>query len=320
MERGFEYLTDKHGPSGAREIFENICISLFQQMYGPKAKSVAISQGDGGIDVLIGDLPSPDYVYQCKYFTDRLGSSQKQQIIKSFQTVVNKYKVTKWALCLPMIMNEKELLWWSKWKDEQKLNTGITIELCDGSYLLTELKKTDLYTKTFDDDIRIMLETILKALKANQKEIFNSIIYGIDDIPDIELEYNDAIFVKMLESANIEFIDDCKVEFFNAEISIQESISKDESEGIRIYNILKQTIYSIWKTQYNVYKHPSDGNNLLNNTYLRIEDLNSSTLQIGSNEYSLLSKKGILHHLANDKKIGWIENYLVQLTEYMEIN
>lgn len=68
MERDFSYLVAKHGDAGAREIFENICVALFQAIYDSKAKSVKPCQGDGGIDVLIGNLPEPEKVYQCKFF------------------------------------------------------------------------------------------------------------------------------------------------------------------------------------------------------------------------------------------------------------
>lgn len=51
-------------------------------------------------------------------------------------------------------------------------------------------------------------------------------------------------------------------------------------------------------------------------TYLRIEDLDSTTLQT-SPEYNLLAKKGILHQLANDRKLGWVSNYIEKLSEYV---
>ena len=79
---------------------------------------------------------------------------------------------------------------------------------------------------------------------------------------------------------------------------------------------LKNKIFSLWQTQYRQFKAESDGNNLLNQTYLRIEDLDSTTLA-SSSDYSLVAKKGILHQLANEKKIGWIEHYLIKLTKYM---
>ena len=42
-------------------------------MYGSTTKSVKVSKGDGGIDVLVGEIPVPDKVYQCKFFIDSLG-------------------------------------------------------------------------------------------------------------------------------------------------------------------------------------------------------------------------------------------------------
>ncbi|MFQ7605133.1 MAG: ABC-three component system protein [Enterococcus avium] len=316
MERDFEYLVGKYGEAGAREIFEKICVNLFQCLYGPKSKTVKPSQGDGGLDVLVGDLPKTEKVYQCKFFLKKIGDSQKQQIRESFKTVTEKYDVSEWYLCLPTILTEKELLWWSKWKNDRESETGIKIELCDGSYLINNLKKHDLYTEIFDDDIRTQLDLILAELIIQRQKIMEEILYGIDDIGNLDEEYNDFIFVKMLESANITEINDRKIEFFNAEISRQESISKDEVAGLRVYNNLKSKIFSLWQTQYREHKHPSDGNNLLNKMYLRVEDLESTTLA-STSEYTLLSKKGILHHLANDKKIGWIEDYLTKLTEYM---
>lgn len=315
MERDFKYLFDKYGEAGARDIFEKICVRLFQEMYGEKAKSVAVSQGDGGIDVLVGDLPSPEKVYQSKFFLERLGSSQKQQIKNSFETAIGKYEIAEWYLCIPRVLTEKELLWWSEWKNEKSQETGIKIDFCDGSFLISKLKKYGIYEKEFDDDIRNTLSIILSELTTQRQKVFDEIIYGVNTFDNLENEYNDFVFVRMLESANIMDTDDCKIEFFNAEISRQEGVSKDEVAGFKIYNNLKTKIHSIWKTQYNIHRSADDGNRLLNESYLRIEDLDSTTLA-SSADYNLLSKKGILHHLANEKRVGWIEDYMIKLSEY----
>ncbi|MDG4957203.1 hypothetical protein [Lactococcus lactis] len=317
MERDFKYLLEKYGEAGARDVFEKICVKLFQAMYGEKTKSVAVSQGDGGIDVLIGDLPSPQKVYQSKFFLDRLGSSQKQQIKKSFETATSEYDISEWCLCIPRILTEKELLWWSEWKNEKSAETGVKIDFCDGSFLINELKRYDIYEKEFDDDVRNTLNNILTELTTQRQKIYDEIIYGISTFDNLEEEYNDFVFVRMLESANILDTDDCKIEFFNAEIARQEGVSKDEVAGLQLYNNLRTKIYSIWKTQYNIHKSTNDGNILLNESYLRIEDLDSTTLA-SSADYNLLAKKGILHHLANEKKLGWIEDYIIKLSEYIK--
>lgn len=314
MERGFEYLVGVHGEPGARDIFERICINLFQSMYGPSTKSVKVSQGDGGIDVLVGDLPNPQIVYQCKFFLNGVGKSQRQQIREAFKSVTSNYEITEWRLCLPCILTQQELLWWSKWKNEQSEVTGIRIELCDGSYLIHQLKSYDIYEREFDEDIRIQLKLVLSELNQQKQKVFDEVIY--DDVDGIEDEYNDFIFVKMLESAGIFDTNEYKIDFFNAEISRQESLSKDEVEGLKIYNNLKIKIFSLWRTQFKRYESSDNGQNLLLNTYLRIEDLDSTTLQ-STSDYNLLAKKGILHQLANDRKIGWITNYLEKLSEYI---
>ena len=91
MEYDFKYLVTKYGLAGAREKFEKICIEVFQEEFGPLAKEVAVSQGDDGIDVLVGDLDDRPSIYQCKFFIDGIGDSQKQQIRESFRKVVTKH-------------------------------------------------------------------------------------------------------------------------------------------------------------------------------------------------------------------------------------
>lgn len=80
MERDFRYLRDKYGEAGARDIFEKICVQLFQNM-NVNAYAVQASPGDDGIDILVGDLKGEIVVYQCKYFIDGIEDAQKSQII-----------------------------------------------------------------------------------------------------------------------------------------------------------------------------------------------------------------------------------------------
>ena len=89
MERDFKYLKDKFGEAGAREIFEKICVQLFQNKF-ENAYAVQASPGDDGIDILVGDIGGNICVYQCKYFIDGIGDAQKSQIRESYKTVIRK--------------------------------------------------------------------------------------------------------------------------------------------------------------------------------------------------------------------------------------
>ena len=321
MEYDFKYLVAKYTLPGAREKFEKICVEVFQEEFGPSAKEVVVSQGDDGIDVLVGDLDNRPSIYQCKFFIDGIGDSQKQQIRESFRKVITKHpNISSWYLCVPIGLNINELLWWSRWKSKMKAEHKIKIELCDGAFLLKEFKKCSSYKSTFDDDIRNDLEQIKMSIEASNKRVYEEILYGEDEIEEISEMYNDTIFVSMLKSAQIAEVDDFKVDFYNAEIARHESLSKDDINGKKQYDNLRQKIHSIWKTQYRLYKQPNDGNCLINQTYLRIEDLDSSTLGSPISGFNLLAKKGILHQLADDKELGWVDNFIAVLEKYMEGN
>lgn len=314
MERDFRYLRDKFGEAGARDIFEKICLQLFQKKY-ENAYAVQASPGDDGIDVLIGDLSGKIIVYQCKYFVDGIGDVQKAQIRESYKTVTGKYDVVEWYLCIPILFTVENHKWWSEWKNKKQQKDNLIIDFVDGSRLLLLLKDCDMYNEIFDEDIRNMLAEILEYLNSENSRIYNEIIYDINDFSDIS--YDDCVFVKMLESANILDTAEYKNDFFNAEIVKQKIVSKGQSKELRIYKQLLSKLKSIWATQYNIHKHATDGHNLINNTYIRVENLDTTTLA-ASDDISLLAKKGMLHQLADDKQIGWVENYLKVLEEYIE--
>ena len=182
MQRDFRYLRDKYSDSGAREIFEDICTQWLQSKYGQNAHQIRVSQGDGGIDILIGDTTKPLIVYQCKYFLDGIDDPQKQQIRDSFSTVINarNFTVREWYLCVPRNLTLPEFTWWSTWKTKSENKFNIPIGLCDGSYLLNEFKTSSIYAQAFDDDIRIELELILDTLTAQKRKLFEEIILSPD--------------------------------------------------------------------------------------------------------------------------------------------
>ncbi len=314
MERDFRYLRDKYGEAGARDIFEKICVQLFQNM-NANAYAVQASPGDDGIDILVGNLNGEIVVYQCKYFIDGIEDAQKSQIKESYKTVTEKYTVMEWYLCVPILFTVDNHKWWSDWKTRKQQKDRIKIDYFDGSRLLMLLKKCDMYNEIFDEDIRNALKEIQEHLCSENIRIYNEIIYDINDFSDIS--YDECIFVKMLESANIFDTAEYKNDFFNAEIVKQKIISKGQNEELLMYKNLLSKLKSIWGTQYKIYKNATDGNELLNNTYLRVEDLDTTALA-ASNDVNLLAKKGMLHQLSDEKRIGWVDNYLKVLELYME--
>lgn len=315
MERDFRYLRDKFGDAGARDIFEKICTELMQCKFG-EAHSVRVSQGDGGIDVFAGDFSNSIDVYQCKYFIDGIGDAQKTQIRESFNTAINsdEYKMNKWFLCVPCILDIKEHTWWWGWKRKKEEKYKISIGLLDGSLLISELKKYNLYNTIFDNETMLLLNEIMSYLQV-KKRYYEEMIYEIDDLS--ELDYDDCIFIKKLECANIIDVNSCKKEFFNAEIVKSSIESKASLDELRVYKNLQSKIQSVWSSQYRLYSDDYDGNMLIGKTYERIEDLDTTTLQ-ASDDISLIAKKGILHQLSDECRVGWLKDYTEKLEQYLK--
>jgi hypothetical protein len=114
-----------YGVAGAREHFEHLCADLIRAEFSG-AKEVRCQSGDGGVDVYVGDWADPEgiSVFQVKFFPVGLGSSQKDQVRRSFRTCIENdhFTVSHWTLCLPIDLSEEETAWFTKWKHQQAYN------------------------------------------------------------------------------------------------------------------------------------------------------------------------------------------------------
>ncbi|RZM05089.1 MAG: ATP-binding protein, partial [Pedobacter sp.] len=163
------YLARRYKTEGARTKFEEICTSLFKRKFiGENVQSPRVSQGDGGIDIFVGELGSPNLeVYQCKFFLNGIAASQRQQIKNSFKTVITAeaYGCSRWTLCIPTRLTIEEHSWWSQWKALQQKEFSLAedfINLCDGAEIIDGLKEHNLYNEVFDEDIKLGVALLLE--------------------------------------------------------------------------------------------------------------------------------------------------------------
>ncbi|WP_303862087.1 hypothetical protein [Alkalibaculum bacchi] len=181
MNRGFKYLVDQYGNSGAREKFEEICFRYVQETFG-LAYSVESYPGDDGIDIYV-QYNDTIVVYQCKFFITNMGDAQKNQVRKSYNTLMNslhKDRVIKWILCIPIKLTSKSHDWWIKWSSKKSQEHGITIELLDESNLISNLKKSKLYKEYFEI-IELDKNVFGSIIKDEYIKNLSPIIYNISN-------------------------------------------------------------------------------------------------------------------------------------------
>lgn len=170
MEKTWRDYVSIHGTiEGARAAFERDCERLLQLEHPHEnVRVVRADPGDEGIDIYIGDLGiRPIRVYQCKFFLDSLGESQKSQIRGSFTRAITSahFKVSEWILCAPLPdFNLEESKWWDAWRYKQEEGYDISIRLLNGSQLISRFKLAGIYNQVFQLDDSLRLAAVHEAL------------------------------------------------------------------------------------------------------------------------------------------------------------
>lgn len=140
------------GVEGARFRFEDLMEELLRKENPSRnVKRVRLAQGDGGIDVFIGNIGQEKIdVYQCKYFDAGLRSSQWKQITDSYNRAIENpdYQMNKWVLCLPAELSLDEHIKWEEWKTEHKVDS-LEIGLMCGNEIIDRLSNQGLCDKYF---------------------------------------------------------------------------------------------------------------------------------------------------------------------------
>lgn len=141
---------------GARANFEVACCNLLYEKFPNKLVCrINPNPGDDGIDIIIGNINKTPDIYQCKFYLDKIDSSQKNQIRKSYKRAIesNKYNLKSWTLLIPKVLTIDELKWWDNWKIKQERNNpnkSNKIKLIDGDGLILCFKKYQLYEEYFE--------------------------------------------------------------------------------------------------------------------------------------------------------------------------
>lgn len=184
MKRNFRYLIDKHNIAGAREEFEKLCEAVLKKEYQTSdVHGVKVSKGDGGIDVFIGDINISMDVYQCKFFIDGIGSSQKTQIKNSFKKVMSEYGgvINHWVLCIPCELTKENYEWWYSYKLKKEIEYSISLNILTENDLIALLKKYNLYDEYFGL-IRVDSNMINNRLEEVEND-FCEVINLVSEIP-----------------------------------------------------------------------------------------------------------------------------------------
>jgi hypothetical protein len=142
---------------GAREGWEQMIAWLVRLDHPTAERIEANGQGDGGIDVLVGNLTGGEItIWQAKYVRV-IDDSQKKQIRGSFRSALDSAAergnhVVRWVLCVPINLDIPGRKWWEQWRaDNQRLH-NVRIDLWGETELVRLIarpKAADLHAYYF---------------------------------------------------------------------------------------------------------------------------------------------------------------------------
>lgn len=142
--------------------FENLCNDLLMREFDG-VKSIEGAGGDDGIDGFKGEITGKITIYQHKFLTKRIRSSEKRQIKKSYQRAKDENPgIEKWVLLIATEFTPKEQEWFEK---EIKEDTNeITVDYWNKNEIKNRLgQHPDLVDRYFQSSIRSLGEKLDKT-------------------------------------------------------------------------------------------------------------------------------------------------------------
>lgn len=303
MHLNFDILVVNAGnEAGAREVYQDLVVDLVKLTHRA-ATAVRPAPGDWGIDVFLGDLEGATSVWQCKFFRDGVGASQKKQIRESFaqlmtQSEVQGFEVRAWTLCVPCELSAEEHRWWSGWKRGKELAHGVVIEMWDGPELRRILLSPDA------DGIR---EHYFRLSGSGPD---SAIEMRIEELPR-GTDYEDALFVAQLKAAGLQRLDTAKRAFFNAEILARDVTDKGIAAELDALFNLRAKLHALWELRFNDSCAQHDDlklPGLVRGVMSAIEEQHRGTL-LSLLRATVVHKSGVMHQLVDEGKAGWTADF-----------
>lgn len=301
----FHQLIGDGGKDGAREKFERLVAQLVSLQY-PTVRKVEANPGDWGLDVIVGEIDGVLSVWQAKFFIDGVAKSQQAQIRESFDQAVASgmkrgFSIDVWTLCIPVDLDAKSLSWWTTWSKKKTRETGVRLELWDRTALEMALITPDaehIRAAAFPD--------------FNPQQSPRPSRAAVLELPE-DITYDDMLFVRQLEAANIREHSSAKQQFFNAEVLSREVADKRVPEHVQALEGERADLLSIWEDRYNdACREPDAGDGLLPRLHPDVMSAIERRHDSGRVEallMHLVHRKGAMHQVVENGRAGWIRDF-----------
>lgn len=289
------------GEGGAREKFERLVVMLAYRRHG--AMGVLANPGDWGIDAFAGDLEGAVAIWQAKFFFDGVADTQKEQIRDSFAAAMkaadeNGHGVDAWTLAVPVDFDAPTTKWWQKWKRKVEKAKTVKIEL----WSLTEFESLLIAPDVAD---------IARHFFPNSMPPGGpSVAAGVLPLPQGH-GYDEALFVRQLEAAEIFENESAKRQFFNYELLSRDVADKADPNEKKTLQALEAEVHAIWEQRFGA-ASPDPDTGIDPTLHLEVMDAIRAAHETAPAmlpPMGVIHKMGSMHLIVDNGEAGWVRHF-----------
>ncbi len=301
-----ESLRSRLGAETARAEFERLIEDIVALKH-PDVRAVRANPGDWGIDAFVGQLAEGGsvMVWQAKYFIDDFDKTQKDEVTRSYnsaRTAATRegYTLDSWTLCIPRTLDGPESKWWANWK-RNRAKDGVLFELMDEGEIRRRLLSAGaehLRAHYFNPVI------VVPSARADRGE--ERSLQELDD----EAQFDDALFVRQMEAANLVETRSAREAFFNAEIFTQEVEDKAVPGELDRLKRWRMRVDSTWSTAFNTACETGE-NDQLPGLFQSVMDAieQRHVDEAAGLRASVIHGMGLMHQRVDNERAGWVRNW-----------
>lgn len=305
---------------GGRVLFQRMLSALIAVEY-KTATDIRPDPGDWGIDVMVGSLADSIMIWQSKYFYDKIGDSQKQQIRESFDSAMkhakaNGYRVDVWTLCVACELSAPEKKWWdNKVKEWSKAHPDLQFDLWDAPRLRRKLMSPDANAVWEEFFGSSKDAAVLQRSADGQTE-------PLPLAPRAETpSYKEALFVRQMEVAGIAELDAQRYAYFNADLLVRDVAARAVPAQITAVDEIDATLQSTWElTVADPATAPNAGDyeGSARTLYASVMRQAGATKAPEGLPLRPVHTSGLMHRIVDDTRAGWVHDWRQVAREHAE--
>jgi hypothetical protein len=298
--------SDAGSDGAARDLFQMLVTDLVKVKHPDATTVEGPGNRDWGIDTIRGQLAGGSvFIWQSKYILEWQTKGPQDSVRSSFRSAVKhagekNYKITAWTLVVPCKLAPDQLKWFQGWAKRESKNTGIAIELWDG----TELRNQLITRDALDVRREYFPHTVLEA----------TVAAGIHPSERVALtedtsQFEGALFVRQLrEAGNLETDSAC-AHFFATDALIRDYEAKGQDDAVASMAELHLEVHDIWEHYFNQEVATAEDRGRMPRLLPLVIEGAASCPNPPGLHLARAHKKGTAHRLVEQKKAGWVSHW-----------